>query len=109
MILSNKFIIIRKIKHGKEKQLQDWFALLNTTFRTEAVGSLLLENVLTEEAFCFQLSNEWYACGVMSSNGEIQKADMNLLVNQKHKKIMEECLEKEKIVGIPGYDIQAKV
>lgn len=107
-MLLNKSIIIRKIKPGKEKQWQEWLNLLNTTYRTEAARSLVSENVLTEEAFIFNLNNEWYACGIMSSNGEIQKADINLLINQKHKKIMEECLEKEKITGIFGYDIEAK-
>src|SRR3989338_3600403 len=109
MILPNKSITIRKIKQGKETQWQDWLRLLSTTYRAEAAHSLISENVLTEEAFVFELNKEWYACGIMSSNGEIQKADMNLSVNQKHKEIMEECLEKEKITGIPGYDIQVKI
>lgn len=108
MVFSNKLIVIRKIKPGKEKKWQDWLGLLNTKYRTDAAQSLVVENVLSEEAFVFKLNNEWYACGILSSNGEIQKADMSLAVNQEHKKLMEECLENEKSIGISGYDIQTE-
>ncbi|MFO0704403.1 MAG: DUF6176 family protein [Candidatus Andersenbacteria bacterium] len=81
-----------KIKKGKLEAWLNWCKLLHTTYRKDAIRTLSEEG-LTHEGFgIFKLNEEHYTIGF--SVGENLPANMNKEINQKHRAMKKECLEK---------------
>jgi len=81
-----------RIKPGKEGVWQDWCIELTSGLRSEAEASLREEGLIHEAVFGFVIDGVTYVLGEMV--GECLPANMETEVNQKHKQMKEECLER---------------
>jgi len=81
-----------KIKEGKLDKWREWGKLLETTYKEEAIETLKEEG-LSYESFCvFQINGEYYTFAM--TEGEHRPINMDRELNQKHKAIKRECLER---------------
>ncbi|MBY0310194.1 hypothetical protein K2Q16_03565 [Patescibacteria group bacterium] len=81
-----------RVKSGKEAAWREWCVELTTQFRTEAEASLREEGLVHEAVFSFIIDGTTYVLGEMV--GECLPANTDRQVNQKHKQMKEECLER---------------
>ena len=87
-----------KIKAGKSSTWEAWCNELASALKNEAIETLKEEKVQQELSLSFSLNGEGYVIGFM--DGECLPANMNREINQQHKKMREECLERVGDVGI---------
>ncbi len=87
-----KKAILFRIKEGKKEQWYAWCAELADVLREEAIRTLKEEKVSHELALGFSLENTDYVVGYME--GECLPANMDREINQRHKEMREECLER---------------
>ncbi len=85
-------IKLYKLKKGKLDKWKEWGKLLLTIYKEEAIETLKEEG-LTYEAFSvFSINGEYYTIAMIE--GEEKPTNMDRELNQKHKAIKKECLEK---------------
>ncbi len=81
-----------KIKEGKLEKWREWGKLLTTTHKEEAIDTLKEEG-LSYEGFCvFEIEGKHYTIAIIE--GEEKPTNMERELNQKHREIKKECLEK---------------
>lgn len=81
-----------KIKEGKKEIWYSWCNELATTLKEEALATLKEEGLVHEMALAFNTPEGEYFIGYMDGDG--LPADMSKEINQKHKLMKDECLEK---------------
>lgn len=84
--------VLFKIKEGRKEEWLSWCKELSTTLRDEAIETLKEEGVVQELTIAFSINGDDYVLGYM--DGEILPANMDQEINQKHKEMKEECLER---------------
>jgi len=89
------FSKIFRVKEGKLETLKQWFDVLNGERREEAIATFAYENVTREVFVLFKgYDDHHYVIGFNETNGEHKMGDPNIQINQEHKRIREECLER---------------
>ena len=83
---------IFKVKPGKLGVWKAWAKELGGTLRMEALGTLKEERVVEEACLYFNIEGVDYVVGFM--DGEMLPANMDREINQKHKRMKDECLER---------------
>ncbi len=84
-----------KVKEGKLDTLKQWFEVLSSERREEAVATFAYENVSREVYLLFKgYDGHHYVIGLNEITGEHKKGDPTVKINQEHRTVMEECLER---------------
>ena len=94
-----------KIKEGKLGTWKSWCNMLATTRKNEALETLKEESLAYEGFFIFSINQEFYTLGI--TEGEGLPANMDKEINQKHKAIKKECLERMGSIE-NGYELTTK-
>lgn len=84
--------VLYKVEPGQWNTWKEWCTEINTTLREEAILTLEEEQVLHELALGFSLGDDQYVIGFMQ--GECLPANTAHEINQKHRNMREQCLEK---------------
>ena len=98
-------IFLFKIKEGKVEHWRQWCNLLATEYKKEAIETLQEENLTYESFSIFSINGQHYTIGM--TEGDAKPANMERELNQKHKTIKQECLERMSPVEM-GYEIYNK-
>lgn len=89
------FSKIFKVKEGKLETLKQWFEVLSSERREEAVDTFVYENVSREVFVLFKgYDGRDYVIGYNEVTGEHKKGDPAVKINQEHREVMEQCLER---------------
>ncbi len=89
------FSRLLKVKEGKLETLKEWFEVLGGERKREAIGTFEYENVSRELFVLFSAEDgNHYVIGMNEVTGEHKKGDPAVQINQEHRKVMEECLER---------------
>lgn len=94
-----------KVKPDKLEQWREWAAVLCVR-EAEVLDTLQQENASRELATLFTVGNEHFVYMAMEFLAEEKSADMNVELNQLHRKNLTECLEPI-AKGEPLYDFKA--
>jgi len=88
------FSKIFRVKEGKLDMVRQWFQVLTTDRKEEALATFAHENINREVFVLFKGSDGHdYIIGVNEVIGEHRKGDKEVTINQDHEKIKHECLE----------------
>ena len=88
------FSRIFKVKEGKLEKLRQWFQVLGSERRDEALATFEYENVSREIFVLFKgHDGANYVIGMNEVTGEHRKGDPEVKINQEHTSIKAECLE----------------
>ena len=89
------FSKIFRVKKDKLDTLKQWFVVLSNERKEEAIATFAYENVTREVFVLFKGDDgKYYVIGFNEVNGEHKKGDPDVKINQEHRKIREECLER---------------
>ena len=89
------FSKIFRVREGKLDTLKQWFEVLSGERKDEAVATFAYENVSREVFVIFKgYDGTNYVVGLNEVTGEHRKGDPAVKINQEHRAIMEECLER---------------
>jgi hypothetical protein len=89
------FSKVFRVKEGKLDELKNWFNLLGNERKEEAIATFSYENVEREVFVLFKGDGgQDYVIGLNEVNGELKKGDPEVKINQEHRKVLEECLER---------------
>lgn len=94
-----------KVKPGKLEEWREWSEVLRAR-EAEVLDTLQQENASRELATLFTVGNEHFVYMAMEFSAAEQPADMNVELNQLHRKHLTECLEPI-AKGEPLYDFKA--
>jgi Family of unknown function (DUF6176) len=90
-----RFSKIFRVKEGKLDILKQWFAVLSTERKEEAIATFAYENVTREVFVLFKgYDKQHYVIGFNETSGEHKAGDPDVIINQEHSRIREECLER---------------
>lgn len=82
-----------KLKKGKEQDLLDWGRELSGPLKDEAIITLQEENCTRESSYMFKVGDDYYLIGHME--GENLQKPSDRKINQRHRHILEDCIEEE--------------
>lgn len=100
---------IFRVKEGKLDELKKWFSVLGNERKEEAIATFSYENVEREVFVLFKGSDgQDYLIGLNEVNGELKKGDPEVRINQEHRKVMAECLERISDNGKVVLDLRAQ-
>ena len=94
-----------KIKEGKLEKWREWCHLLMTQYKDEAIETLKEEDVTYEAFSIFPIQGQYYAVAMVE--GEMKPTNMERELNQRHKAIKKECLERIDLIE-GGYELYNK-
>jgi len=98
-------VYLFKIKEGKLKKWREWCRLLMTKYKNEAIETLKEEGITHEAFLIFPINGHYYTVAMIE--GETRPTNMERELNQKHKAVKKECLERIEAVEI-GYEFYNK-
>lgn len=81
-----------KIKEGKLETWKKWGKLLVKKYKKEAIETLKEENIQYEGFCIFEMNGDYYTLAMIE--GEAKSANMERKLNQKHRAMKKECLER---------------
>lgn len=90
------FSRIFKVKEGKLDKLKEWFNILDSERREEAISTFSFEKVTREVFVLFKgNSGDYYVIGLNETEdgNEPGPSDPNVKINIEHKEVKRECLE----------------
>lgn len=88
------FSKIFRVKAGKLETLKEWFAVLSTERKDEAVATFAYENVTREVFVSFKGNDgEHYVIGCNEVSGVRKQGDPEVKINQEHNRVKRDCLE----------------
>lgn len=89
------FSKIFRVKEGKLETLKRWFEVLSNERKDEAVATFEYENVSREVFALFKGHDGFdYVIGLNEVTGEHKKGDPSVKINQEHRAVLEDCLER---------------
>jgi hypothetical protein len=90
-----RFSKIFRVKEGKLDVLKQWFLVLSSERKEEALATFAYENITREVFVLFKgYDNHHYVIAFNEGSGEYKAGDPTVKINQEHAKVREECLEK---------------
>ena len=88
------FSKIFKVKEGKLEKVKEWFNILNTIRREEALSTFSYEGITREIFVLFEgKDGNHYVIGLNEAEGEPKRGDPDVTINIEHNALKQECLE----------------
>lgn len=88
------FSKIFKVKEGKLDTIKNWFTILNTTRKEEAISTFEYEEITREVFVLFEGKDDnHYVIGFNEASRTPGPSNPNVTINREHNEIKKECLE----------------
>ena len=88
------FSKLYKVKEGKLNTIKEWFEVLERDKKEEALKTFEYEQITREIFVLFHAeTGDQFVIGLNEVNGKRITGDPEVLINQHHRAVLQECLE----------------